>query len=46
MKKACIIAVVCLAAGMFFSSCRSSRSCPAYRSVTSVEQPVNNTLHC
>jgi len=43
MKKACILVVLCLFAGMLFSSCRSSKPCPAYRSVTSVEQPASTT---
>ncbi len=40
MKKACIILAICLFAGMVFSSCRSSKPCPAYRSVSFVEQPA------
>jgi len=43
MKKACILVVICLFAGMLLSSCRSSKTCPAYRSVTSVEQPASTT---
>ena len=41
MKKVCITLVFCLFVGMFMSSCRSSHACPAYRSVTVVEQPVD-----
>ncbi len=44
MKKACVIIAFCLFAGMSLSSCRSSKPCPAYRSVSSVEQPVSTTL--
>jgi hypothetical protein len=41
MKKVCIILVFCLFAGMFLSSCGSSKPCPAYRSVTGIEQPLS-----
>jgi len=42
MKKVCILVVLCLFAGMLLSSCRSSKACPAYRSVNAyVEQPVS-----
>jgi len=43
MKKACILVVFCLLAVMALSSCRSSKPCPAYRSVTYAEQPVSAT---
>ena len=43
MKKACILLVLCLFAGMFLSSCRSSKPCPAYRSVSYIEQPASET---
>ena len=43
MKKACILIVFCILAGLALSSCRSSKPCPAYRSVTGfVEQPVSS----
>ena len=42
MKKACVLIVLCLFAGMLLSSCRSSKPCPAYRGVSSVEQPVGD----
>jgi len=45
MKKASVLAVMCLLASMLLSSCISSKPCPAYRSVdpraASVELPVN-----
>jgi len=41
MKKACILVVLCLFAGMLLSSCRSSKTCPAYRSVSYIEQPAS-----
>ena len=42
MKKAHILVVLCLLAGFALSSCRSSKPCPAYRSVYShVEQPAS-----
>ncbi|MDR1173128.1 MAG: hypothetical protein LBL24_11810 [Bacteroidales bacterium] len=44
MKKACILVVFCLFAGMLLSSCRSGKPCPAYRSVSYVEQPASITL--
>jgi hypothetical protein len=43
MKKACILVVFCLLAGMLLSSCHSSKTCPAYRSVSYVEQPASTT---
>jgi len=43
MKKACILVVLCLFAGMLLSSCRSSKTCPAYRSVSFTEQPASET---
>ena len=41
MKKACILVVLCLFAGMLLSSCRSSKLCPAYRTVSYTEQPAS-----
>ena len=42
MKKACILVVFCILAGLALSSCRSSKPCPAYRSVNAyVEQPAS-----
>jgi len=41
MKKACILVVLCLITGMLLSSCRSSKPCPAYRSVSYIEQPAS-----
>ena len=41
MKKACILVVFCIFAGLALSSCRSSKPCPAYRTVSSIEQPAN-----
>ena len=43
MKKTCILVVFCLFACMLFSSCRSSKLCPAYRTVSCVEQPASTT---
>ena len=40
MKKACILVIFCILAGLALSSCRSSKPCPAYRSVSYVEQPA------
>ncbi len=42
MKKVCIILAFCLLSGVIMSSCRSSQACPAYRSVTMVEQPADD----
>jgi len=42
MKKACILVVLCVFAGMLLSSCRSSQACAAYRSVNAyVVQPAS-----
>jgi len=41
MKKVCILVVLCIFAGLALSSCRSSKPCPAYRSVSSVEQTAD-----
>jgi len=43
MKKACILVVLCLFAGMILSSCRSGKLCPAYRSVSYIELPEDET---
>jgi len=43
MKKASILLVICLLAGMLVSSCRSSKPCPAYRGVSYIEQPVSTS---
>lgn len=41
MKKVCFLLVLCLFASLFFASCSSNKLCPAYRSVTYMEQPEN-----
>lgn len=44
MKKMHILIVLCLFAALALSSCRSSKTCPAYRSVSYAEQTVSETL--
>jgi len=45
MKKACFLVVFCIFAAMLLSSCRSSKPCPAYRTVISYEeQPASTDL--
>ncbi len=43
MKKVCIVLVVCVLAGIVLASCGSSKPCPAYRSVSSVEQAASTS---
>jgi hypothetical protein len=43
MKRVLIVLVVSIFAGMVMSSCVSSKPCPAYRSVSFVEQTTSST---
>ncbi|MDR3093101.1 MAG: hypothetical protein LBU62_00455 [Bacteroidales bacterium] len=40
MKEIGIMLIICVFAGMVLSSCVSNKPCPAYRTVSSVEQTV------
>ncbi|MDR1673324.1 MAG: hypothetical protein LBS09_07705 [Bacteroidales bacterium] len=40
MKRVLIVLIVCMLGGIVLSSCMSSKPCPAYQSVSTVEQPV------
>lgn len=43
MKKVVIVLVICVFAGIVLSSCVSNKPCPAYRTVSSVEQTVEQS---